>query len=377
MRPLQVCRTSRTSSLIVPILIHTSYSDHINNTGIHIWLTGDWLEDSSTMKPGYKYELKIIDDETGDYNFSPGFDLIVPYSTFTQQNTGGKDDKSAKKGSNKDITNEDVDFVEPEQTKDTTYVADTDDKDSEGEDPTLGVGKDHQYQGNPKPHDKGTQTKGGQKTNIELDFIEPEKFVPEDEDKDGKPKFNVTSTDSDEEEEDYVEPDPTPTPSNKPPPNGNTKTVANADTQTNTTQQDQNSTATTSSSSGGLSKGAIVGIAVGVVVVVVSIILGIGLWKLSKHKKVMVEKKRSRIGYDGVGGFIAKGRDSMPYGGPQMAQYTPRQSIETRYDPPTGQGLPVVGSTPRHSVDTRYDPPGRHSVDTRYDPPSQAPQAHH
>ncbi|KAF8424880.1 hypothetical protein EV426DRAFT_71593 [Tirmania nivea] len=367
-------------------------ADHIKNTGIYIWLTGDWLEDSGTMKAEYKYELKIIDDETGNYNLSPGFNLIVPHSTFTQQNTGGNDDKSAKKGSNKDITDEDVDFVEPEQvgtgknhyqqhgkprpqseTKDSTYVTNTDD--NKDEDPTLGIGKNHQYHGKPRPHDKGTQTKDSQKEpypDDEPDFVEPgpEETIQKGQNRyhgnSGKPKSSVTDIDS--AEEDFVEPESLITGSTKRPSNGNSQSVANA----NTTQQ-----STSSSSSGGLPKGAVAGIAVAVIVVVVAIVLGIGWWRLNKHKKIMVEKKRSRIGYDGVGDFIAKGRSSVLYDGPQMAQYTPRQSIETRYDPPTGQGLPVVESTPRHSVDTRYDPPSQHSVDTRYDSPSQAPQAHH
>lgn len=362
-------------------------ADHIKNTGIHIWLTGDWLEDSSTMKVGYKYGLKIIDDETENYNFSPPFDLIVPHSTFTQQN--GKDDKP-KKGSKQDLKDKDptpihdLDFVEPGYqhhhgkpkhkpgTKGTTYVTDTDDKGNEDENPTLGVGKDHQYHGKAKPHDKGTQPKDSLKESTsddEPDFVEPEGPVQKDQKhpsgNSGKVKSSIPDTNG--AEEDFVEPDSKITGSTNPPSNGN---VAN--TQTTIKQK-----SSSSSSSRGLPKAAVIGIAVAVVVVVVVIVLVIGWWRLNKHKKVMVEKNRSRIGYDGVGDFIAKGRSSVLYDGPQMAQYTPRQSIETRYDPPTGQGLPVVGSTPRHSVDTRYDPPSRNSVDTRYDPPSQAPQAHH
>lgn len=363
-------------------------ANHIKNSGIYIWLTGEWLEDSSTMKAGYKYELRIIDDETGNYNFSPDFDLIVPHSTFTQQGTGGNDDKSPKKGSKQGINDEnfisiddDLDFVEPEdyqqhgnpkpqsETKGTTYITDTDDKGNEDENPILGVGKNHKYHGKPKPYDKETQISQKEPTDDELDFVEPEETVEKGKNH-GKPK---SSANTDSAEDDFVEPDPTITGSTKPPANGNVQPFANVDTQTNITQQ---STAA-SSSSRGLPKAAVIGIAVTVVLVVVAVVLGIGWWKLTKHKKVMVEKKRSRIGYDGVGDFIAKGRSSVLYDGPQMAQYTPRQNIDTRYDPPTGQGLPVVGSTPRHSVDTRYDPPSRHSVDTRYDPPSQAPLAHH
>ncbi|KAF8438280.1 hypothetical protein BGX38DRAFT_1273671 [Terfezia claveryi] len=363
-------------------------ADHIKNTGIHIWLTGDWLEDSSTMKAGYKYELRIIDDESENYNLSPDFDLIVPYSTFTQQSTRENDDKSPKKGSNS--VDEDLDFVEPEEvgtgknhyqqhgnpkpqseTKGTTYITDTDDKGNEDENPTLGVGKNHKYHGKPKPYDKETQTQSSQKepTDDELDFVEPEETVKIGKNH-GKPK---SSANTDSAEDDFVEPDSTITGSTKPPANGNVQPFSNVGTQTNITQQSTGP----SSSSAGLPKAAAIGIAVAVIVVVVAIVLGIGWWRLNTHKKVMVEKKRSRIGYDGVGDFIAKGRSSVLYDGPQMAQYTPRQSIETRYDPPTGQGLPVVGSTPRHSVDTRYDPPSRQSVDTRYDPPSQAPLAHH
>lgn len=323
-------------------------ADHINNTGIHIWLTGDWLEDSSTMKAGYKYGLKIIDDETGNYNFSPAFDLIVPHSTFIQQNN------------------------KPE-TKGTSYVTDTDDKGNEDENLTLGVGKDHQYHRKPKPHDKGTQPKGSQQeptSDDDPDFVEPDEAVQKDQKhssgNNGKPKSSIPDT-----EEDFVEPDSKITGSTKPPSNGNIIT----DIKDTILNQDHSTSS--ASSSKGLPKAAVIGIAVAVVVVVVAIILAIGCWRLTKHKKVMVEKSRSRIGYDGVGDFITKGGSSVLYDGPQMAQYTPRQSIEARYDPPTGQGLPVVGSTPRHSVDTRYDPPSRSIVDTRYDPPSQAPQAHH
>jgi len=355
---------------------HVLCSDHIKNTGIHIWLTGDWLEDSNTMKAGYKYGLRIIDDETGNYNFSPDFDLIVPHSTFTQQGTGGKDDNPTKKGSKQDTKDkgfisldEDLDFVEPEhigtgKTKGTTYVTDTDDKGNKDENPTLGVGKNNKDHGKPKPQKESTDD--------ELDFVEPEETVQKGQQhkNSGKPKSSVTNTDS--AEEDFVEPDSTITGSAKPPSNGNGPSGANVDTQTKIKQK-----STSSSKKKGLPKAAVIGIAVAVVVVVVVLVLAIGWWRLHNHKKVMVEKKRSRIGYDGVGDFIAKGGSSVLYDGPQMTQYTPRQSVETRYDPPTGQGLPVVGSTPRHSVDTRYDPPSRQSVDTRYDPPSQAPQAHH
>lgn len=267
--------------VIHDLYAHTLCSDHIKNTGTHIWLTGDWLEDSSTMKAGYKYGLKIIDDETGNYNYSPSFDLIVPHSTFTQQ---GKDEKPPKKGSTKDTTDDEPDFEEPDGTA------------------PKGQNRNHGNNKKPKP-----------------------------------------------------------------------QSVANVDTQTTITKQKQQSTTTKSKA---LPKAAAIGIAMAVIVVIAAISLGIGWWKLHKYKKIMAEKKQSRVGYDGVGDFIAKSRSGSLYGGPQMAQYTPRQSIETRYDPPTGQGLPVVGSTPRHSVDTKYDPPSRHSVDTRYDPPSQAPQAH-
>lgn len=325
-------------------------ADHIKNTGIHIWLTGDWLEDSSTMKAGYKYGLKIIDDETGNYNFSPAFDLIVPHSTFTQQNNGGKDDKSVKKGIKQDLKDEDFTSIK---------------------DPTLGVGKDHQYHRKPKPHDKGTQPKGSSQeptSDDEPDFVEPEESVQKDQKhssgNSGKPKSSIPDT-----EEDFVEPDSKIT--------GSSSNIIPITDIKDTILKQNKTTSSSSSSSKGLSKAAVIGIAVAVVVVVVAIVLATVCWRLTKHKKVMVEKNRSRIGYDGVGDFIAKGGRSVLYDGPQMAQYTPRQSIEARYDPPTGQGLPVVGSTPRHSVDTRYDPLSRSIVDTRYDPPSQAPQAHH
>lgn len=412
---------------------HETIADHIKNTGIFIWLTGDWLEDSSTMKEGYKYGLKIIDDVTGDYDYSPAFDLKVPHSTFQQQKTGGHK-HPPKKGSKKVTPDDDkddeddADFEELEQVgtgKNHYHEHKKPEKtstNSEDENPTVGVGKSHH--GKPKPHgtktngnhkkpttsdddadfeepenspQKGTvkydkngkpikshpQIKGSQKKPSDADdedFVEldssPQKGQTKNQKNSGKPKPSVTNPDEDaeeddddefdDEEEDFEDHDP-PTGSTKPPSNAKGKSNGSA----------KNKSSSNSTKSGGLGKGAVIGIVVAVIVVIVLILLAIGLWKMTRHKRVMAEKQRSRIGYDGVGGFIADGRRSVVYDGPPMTQYNPRGSVEGRYDPPTGQGLPVVGSTPRQSLDTRYDPPSRQSVDTRYDPPSQAKPAHH
>lgn len=461
---------------------YETIADHIKNTGIYIWLTGDWLEDSSTMKEGYKYGIKIIDDDTGNYNYSPDFDLIVPHSTFKESKNAGKD---AKKGSTKDTTDEEPDFEEPDkigsgkhakpkhhtETKGHTHVPDADNEDNQDEDPTVGVGKSHKYHGKPKPHNKGSsrthdsdpeeldfeepdshstqghhkppsthikgshkkpspndepdfeepegsvqkgqnhyhqhekpkshpESKGSHKkptadtddedfeepenkqhsqgksklpndnhkkpppANIaELDYVEPEGSVQKGQDhyhkNSGKPKSSIAYTDT--EDEDFIEPDSPITGSKFKPgkPGKPDKSKIKVDNQDTISQEEEEEKS--SSSKKGLPKAAVIGIAVGVVVFVVAIALGFVFWKRSKHMKSMAQKKRSRIGYDGVGSFIAEGRRSKP----QMTQYNPRHSVESRYDPPTGQGLPVVGSTPRHSVDAKYDPP------------STAPSSHH
>ena len=46
-----------------------------------MWTAGTDLEDAGTMGD-QRYGIKIIDDLTTDYEFSPPFQLLVPGSTF-------------------------------------------------------------------------------------------------------------------------------------------------------------------------------------------------------------------------------------------------------------------------------------------------------
>jgi hypothetical protein len=47
-----------------------------------VWNVPKTFEDSSTMGSGKKYGLKIVDDLTGKFEYSPPFDMTVPSSTF-------------------------------------------------------------------------------------------------------------------------------------------------------------------------------------------------------------------------------------------------------------------------------------------------------
>lgn len=285
---------------------------NLENYGTYTWITGTWLEDSSTMPAGHKYGLKIIDDDTGDYNFSPPFDLIVPYSTY--QST---------------YTDEDY------KGDDDSEILYTEDDYGSGE---KGDGSEN-YPSSQSPS-QSTSQPTGQPTGHSTD---PDEFYPE-----GGPqkeptiRFGEGSTHGSPPAGDSF--------SNGPDIKSSTKTTS------------------TSKTKKGLSAAARVGIAIAVVGILVIIGAVSGFFLLRKHKKRQAQKQKFRIGYEGVGGFIAEGRASKIYGStPQMAQY--RGGVETTYDPPLGQGLPVVGSTPS---DTKYDPPSaRNSVDTRYDPPSQ------
>ncbi|KAF8475552.1 hypothetical protein BDZ91DRAFT_184841 [Kalaharituber pfeilii] len=127
----------------------------------------------------------------------------------------------------------------------------------------------------------------------------------------------------------------------------------------------------TSSKKSKLSKGAIIGIVVGVISLIAIIALVIVFLKIRSRRRYQASKKRSQIGYDGVGAFLSEARQSKLYGQgePQMSQYSYSRSTLVAggaYDPPAGpgQGVPVVGSTSY----TSYDPPTQ-AKDTRYDPP--------
>ncbi|KAL7267521.1 hypothetical protein RUND412_009890 [Rhizina undulata] len=54
----------------------------IENTGSFTWNIPNSLQDSSTMPSGNKYGLRIMDDATGTYQYSPPFDISVTDSTF-------------------------------------------------------------------------------------------------------------------------------------------------------------------------------------------------------------------------------------------------------------------------------------------------------
>ena len=255
------------------------------------------------MPTGHKYGLKIIDDDTGDYNFSPPFDLIVPHSTYQQ-------------------TYNDDDY----ESDDDSEILYTDDDYGSGE------------EGDGPPNYSSSQP-----TSQPTDYpTDPDDFYPEDSSQKGptiKPGEGSYQG---------------------PPPAG--------DSGGDSLDIKSSAKSTTSKTKKGLTSAARVGIAIAVIGILVIIGAVSGFFLLRKHKKRQAQKQKFRIGYEGVGGFIAEARASKIYGStPQMAQY--RGAVETTYDPPLGQGLPVVSSTPS---DTKYDPPSaRQSVDTRYDPPSQ------
>ncbi|PUU84146.1 Ser-Thr-rich glycosyl-phosphatidyl-inositol-anchored membrane family-domain-containing protein [Tuber borchii] len=63
---------------------------NIANSGSFVWNVPKTFEDSSTMGAGNKYGLKIIDDATGKFEYSPPFDMTVPGSTFGGAATSSK-----------------------------------------------------------------------------------------------------------------------------------------------------------------------------------------------------------------------------------------------------------------------------------------------
>ncbi|CUS11567.1 unnamed protein product, partial [Tuber aestivum] len=62
----------------------------ISNSGSFVWNVPKTFEDSATMGAGNKYGLKIIDDATGKFEYSPPFDMTVPGSTFGDTAAGAK-----------------------------------------------------------------------------------------------------------------------------------------------------------------------------------------------------------------------------------------------------------------------------------------------
>ncbi|PWW78028.1 hypothetical protein C7212DRAFT_276831 [Tuber magnatum] len=62
----------------------------IDNSGSFVWNVPKTFEDSATMDAGNKYGLKIIDDATGKFEYSPPFDMTVPGSTFGDKAAGAK-----------------------------------------------------------------------------------------------------------------------------------------------------------------------------------------------------------------------------------------------------------------------------------------------
>lgn len=54
----------------------------IRNNGSFVWNIPASLEDSRKMPESHKYGLKIFDDNTRRYEYSPPFDIWVPNSTF-------------------------------------------------------------------------------------------------------------------------------------------------------------------------------------------------------------------------------------------------------------------------------------------------------
>ncbi|KAI5838392.1 Ser-Thr-rich glycosyl-phosphatidyl-inositol-anchored membrane family-domain-containing protein [Morchella snyderi] len=55
---------------------------YIENSGSYTWNIPQSLQDSGSMPEGDKYGLKILDDATGTYEYSPPFDISVPGSTY-------------------------------------------------------------------------------------------------------------------------------------------------------------------------------------------------------------------------------------------------------------------------------------------------------
>jgi len=287
-------------------------ASNLDNYGTYLWVTGSWLEDSSTMPMGHKYGLKIIDDDTGDYNFSPAFDLIVPHSTYQQH---------------------------------TNYTSDggIDDDDFGYDDDDYGYNDYDQDDNNNSYGDTKYTYQNGTNSTKDTDEFYPENSLQKD------PTIKIgDGSDS----------------LTKPPSDNSISDSASGIL----SKGKSTSSSTGSTARKGMSTTAKIGVAVAVIAVLVIIGCIAGFLLLRRHKKRQVQKQKYRIGPEGVSSFIAEGRASKDYGtNPQMAQYIPRGGVETRYDPPSGQGLPVVGSTPS---DTRYDPPSaRHSIETKYDPP--------
>ncbi|KAG0123801.1 Ser-Thr-rich glycosyl-phosphatidyl-inositol-anchored membrane family-domain-containing protein [Tuber indicum] len=62
----------------------------VDNSGSFVWNVPKTFEDSATMGAGNKYGLKIVDDATGKFEYSPPFDMTVPGSTFGSAAAGTK-----------------------------------------------------------------------------------------------------------------------------------------------------------------------------------------------------------------------------------------------------------------------------------------------
>ncbi|KAL7274390.1 hypothetical protein RUND412_002702 [Rhizina undulata] len=55
---------------------------NIKNTGSYTWWIDNSLQDSGAMQEGYKYGLKIIDDPSGTFEYSPPFNIAVKDSQY-------------------------------------------------------------------------------------------------------------------------------------------------------------------------------------------------------------------------------------------------------------------------------------------------------
>jgi len=330
---------------------YETIANKIKNTGTFTWATETWLEDSSTVEEGNKYGLKIIDDDTGDYNLSPQFDLVVPHSTYKHQEVRRYYTDNYSHDDNCDGGDGSEDCGDDGDGDGDDDDGDDNDDDDDDDDGNYGGSGDDDDDDDDNDDDDDDDDDDGSKYCDDGDYNGGGDCE----------RYSTTRNDT------YTNPHGGPPPGK---PVKGVKAESDKVPQAAAANPKSVQKSTKSKSKKSLSSGAKIGIAVVVIAIVVILALAAAFYFVRKHKKTQTQKQKFRIGYNEVGGFIEEARASKIYGtAPQMAQYTPRASVETKYDPHSGQGLPVVGSTPRPSIETKYDPPPQQTVSTLYDPP--------